>query len=264
MALGQYHWAMESNTPQDSESRHADKYIVRFPDGMRERLKNAAKANNRTLNAEIVARLQQSFEPHNDPNWQLRVAMHTNEVRLQTVGHHMMLLRASLDRIKDELELNGGDPQGSLRVELEQTKAELDRLHARNAELLDENAALERARSSSDREMKRLLDKIADGAIQEDLRSLHATEDRLGVLPQSRMAVIATPSTTPDRQPIVGDFSAYEKLLETALAKRDEKIRSWWQKEFGYDPEAPRVAQPASKGPTRSANAPKPLPKKKP
>lgn len=51
----------EDRTPQD-----ADKYIVRFPDGMRERLKNAAKANNRTLNAEIVARLQASFDKGKD------------------------------------------------------------------------------------------------------------------------------------------------------------------------------------------------------
>lgn len=47
--------------PQDSASRDADKYIVRFPDGMRERIAEAAKANNRSMNAEIVARLQASF-----------------------------------------------------------------------------------------------------------------------------------------------------------------------------------------------------------
>lgn len=66
MALGQYHYEMEPKQPQESESRHADKYIVRFPDGMRDQLKNAAKANNRTLNAEIVARLQQTFDGSSD------------------------------------------------------------------------------------------------------------------------------------------------------------------------------------------------------
>ena len=35
--------------------------MLRFPDGMRERLKNEAAANNRSMNAEIVARLEQSF-----------------------------------------------------------------------------------------------------------------------------------------------------------------------------------------------------------
>lgn len=40
----------------------ADKVLVRMPDGMRGRLKDAAKSNNRTMNAEIVARLQASFD----------------------------------------------------------------------------------------------------------------------------------------------------------------------------------------------------------
>ncbi|WEL95671.1 MULTISPECIES: Arc family DNA-binding protein [Delftia] len=53
---------MERKPPQDTESRHADKYIVRFPDGMRDELKAIAKASGRTLNAEIVGRLQRSLE----------------------------------------------------------------------------------------------------------------------------------------------------------------------------------------------------------
>jgi hypothetical protein len=38
-----------------------DKYVLRLPDGMRDRLKTAAAENNRSLNAEIVARLYLSF-----------------------------------------------------------------------------------------------------------------------------------------------------------------------------------------------------------
>lgn len=43
---------------QESKSRKLDQYIVRFPDGMRDRLKANAEANNRSMNAEIVARLE--------------------------------------------------------------------------------------------------------------------------------------------------------------------------------------------------------------
>ncbi|MFD2248951.1 plasmid stability protein [Pseudochelatococcus lubricantis] len=46
--------------PYPSET--ADRYIVRFPDGMRDRLKAEAAKNNRSLNAEIVARLEASFD----------------------------------------------------------------------------------------------------------------------------------------------------------------------------------------------------------
>lgn len=36
----------------------AEKFIVRFPPGVRERIAEAAKANNRSMNAEIVSRLE--------------------------------------------------------------------------------------------------------------------------------------------------------------------------------------------------------------
>lgn len=38
-----------------------DQYMVRFPDGMRAKLKQAAKDNTRSLNSEIIARLDRSF-----------------------------------------------------------------------------------------------------------------------------------------------------------------------------------------------------------
>lgn len=44
----------------------ADKVLVRMPDGMRDRLKALGKVNKRTLNAEIVARLESSFSPQAD------------------------------------------------------------------------------------------------------------------------------------------------------------------------------------------------------
>jgi plasmid stability protein len=44
---------------QDTPSRHADKAMLRMPDGMRDRLRSAAAANNRTMNAEVVAAIEQ-------------------------------------------------------------------------------------------------------------------------------------------------------------------------------------------------------------
>lgn len=42
-------------------SQTQDRYIVRMPEGMRERIAEAAKANNRSMNAEIIARLEGTF-----------------------------------------------------------------------------------------------------------------------------------------------------------------------------------------------------------
>lgn len=47
--------------PQESESRSLDKVIVRLPDGMRDRLRDAAAAAKRSMNAEIVARIEDGF-----------------------------------------------------------------------------------------------------------------------------------------------------------------------------------------------------------
>ncbi len=38
-----------------------DKFIVRLPDGMRDRIKEAAEQNNRSMNAEVVAALDEKF-----------------------------------------------------------------------------------------------------------------------------------------------------------------------------------------------------------
>lgn len=54
------HSLMNDRSPQDQ-----DKYIVRFPPGMRERLKQDAAKNARSLNAEIVKRLQDTID-HDD------------------------------------------------------------------------------------------------------------------------------------------------------------------------------------------------------
>lgn len=46
---------------KDKLVKDQDKVIVRLPDGMRPRLKDAAQGSNQTMNAEIVSRLEASF-----------------------------------------------------------------------------------------------------------------------------------------------------------------------------------------------------------
>lgn len=45
-----------------TEPRDQNKFIVRMPDGMRDRIRDAAVTNKRSMNAEIIARLEASFE----------------------------------------------------------------------------------------------------------------------------------------------------------------------------------------------------------
>lgn len=42
-------------------SRTADKFVVRLPDGMRERIADVARDNHRSMNSEIISRLEASL-----------------------------------------------------------------------------------------------------------------------------------------------------------------------------------------------------------
>ena len=43
--------------------RGSDQFVVRLPDGMRERIKRSAEASGRSMNAEIVSVLEAAFPP---------------------------------------------------------------------------------------------------------------------------------------------------------------------------------------------------------
>jgi hypothetical protein len=45
----------------DFPSSKQDQFVLRFPEGMRDRIKAAAERNNRSMNAEIVAALEEAF-----------------------------------------------------------------------------------------------------------------------------------------------------------------------------------------------------------
>lgn len=46
---------------EDQNRTLSDKFMLRFPDGMRDRIKRAAEANNRSMNAEIISTLDDAY-----------------------------------------------------------------------------------------------------------------------------------------------------------------------------------------------------------
>lgn len=49
----------------DYNSRTAEKFVIRLPDGMRSRIADMAQMNRRSMNSEIIQRLEQSFVAEN-------------------------------------------------------------------------------------------------------------------------------------------------------------------------------------------------------
>lgn len=52
--------------PYPSETQ--DRFMVRLPDGMRDKIKAAAQASKRNMNGEIIARLEATFEAERQGN----------------------------------------------------------------------------------------------------------------------------------------------------------------------------------------------------
>lgn len=85
---------MATKKPYPSDK--LDQYIVRFPDGMRDRLKEAAAENKRSLNAEIIARLEASFDP-------------ASEVEFKEYKRRTEMVMRFVNEMADEIDRRGID-----------------------------------------------------------------------------------------------------------------------------------------------------------
>ncbi|WBU51877.1 Arc family DNA-binding protein [Paracoccus sp. SCSIO 75233] len=57
-----------------STGRESDKFMLRLPDGMRDRIKAAAEGSGRSMNAEIVATLNEKY-PAEEPSYRNLLSM---------------------------------------------------------------------------------------------------------------------------------------------------------------------------------------------
>lgn len=78
-------------------SEAQDKFIVRLPDGMRDQLKAAAEANNRTMTAEVVARLRSTL----DSELKAQVPDFTSGFFVDTVEREFSALRSQIGVLVD-------------------------------------------------------------------------------------------------------------------------------------------------------------------
>lgn len=61
-------WGHHESKMSSGPRVHAlDKFVLRLPEGMRDKIGAAARANRRTMNAEIVQRLEASFSSPGEP-----------------------------------------------------------------------------------------------------------------------------------------------------------------------------------------------------
>lgn len=157
-------------TGRAATGRDSEKYIIRFPDGMRERLHEAARINNRTLNAELVARLQASFEPRQDATADAQLAMRVeerkNEEKLAIVRNQLATVRMHRDVLGLRLEFaqNAKKPDAQVSViqsALKMATVQLLDLERELKALLEESEVLMRKSAALDKPMEAKAEIIA-------------------------------------------------------------------------------------------------------
>lgn len=99
--------------PYPSETQ--DRFMVRLPDGMRDKIKAAAQAAKRNMNGEIIARLEASFQADDQPVSGRTVRSGASlavtgalpepdlEARLRSLEITVMAMIANLSEIADKL-----------------------------------------------------------------------------------------------------------------------------------------------------------------
>lgn len=94
---------MKKQYPSETQ----DRFMVRLPDGMREQIALAAKRGNRTMNSEIVSRLEFSFAADaivEDVGWSVGHGHETPEFRAayqrsQTLEQRVAQLEAQMAKL---------------------------------------------------------------------------------------------------------------------------------------------------------------------
>jgi cell division protein ZapA (FtsZ GTPase activity inhibitor) len=100
-----------------TSSRDADKFVVRLPDGMRDQITDVARTNGRSMNKEIIKRLERTL--HEDATGILNVD------HMEQLGKRCKELEARVEELQNEPSV------GLLKRALEQVTRRCEELEGR-------------------------------------------------------------------------------------------------------------------------------------
>lgn len=170
-------------------------FKLRLPVRLKEALEKARVERDRTLTAEIVARLEQSFQAAGtEVDWGKRLELRSNELRLDTVRTHLFSAQQLATQLEEELKIlkaRNGAKEGQLTLgkRLAVVKSEVERLNQLHAELLREQVRLQQEVDDAFRPIAEKLDSEADLVNQAHYSEISASEDKVGI-PAKQRAIL--------------------------------------------------------------------------
>lgn len=108
--------------------RESDKFMLRLPDGMRDRIKTAAEANTRSMNAEIVATLEEKYPAPQRDLWTEAIIILQRQI---DIGRRVAEIVGELGRTSNSEEAR------ALKQEMTLLTAEFDKLSDQANELIE-------------------------------------------------------------------------------------------------------------------------------
>lgn len=104
----------------EKPGRASDQFPLRFPDGMRDRIKGEAEQNSRSMNAEIIARLQDTLDLDDNLALRTQIEKKIRGTDLDAIYGELKLIRAALGPVIESRVL----PDGSEEVTFLRKRAE--------------------------------------------------------------------------------------------------------------------------------------------
>lgn len=164
-------------------------FKFRLPTDLKEKLDHSAEASNRTVGAEIVARLESSFKGSGESaDLALRVEERINETRLEAARSREQVARMHVELLAQRLDAAKAARRPKAEVEalkdkLREAEAEVAQLQARMSELLEENRAILARRDALVRPVLRQVDAVAQAKLQDELEAAgRAEHERLAAI----------------------------------------------------------------------------------
>lgn len=172
-------------TKKKYPSQLADRLILRLPDGMHTQIHAAAMANGRSMNGEVIARLQASFHSTGDADVDLtgRVEERLNEARLETTKAERRTAEFQVqyleDRLADAKNRNAlGAEIAALEKRLDDARSDLHALLLRVRQLLEEGIAIDRRYQDRVRPIALKSREIAEEQFRPELSAAQEREAR--------------------------------------------------------------------------------------
>lgn len=166
---------------------------------MRDRLKEAAKSNNRTLNAEIVARLEDSFTPSKTSQADAEYSkLYRLQAELDTLTNRDTLITMKLQMLKTEWEqakeAGIAEREKSLAQQIDHAHQDWEQLRIRMSRLLVDIREQQLKADEASSEQLAVMNAQIDRMLQNELMELHKLEEELGV-PKEKRTIAKNPSS---------------------------------------------------------------------